>query len=166
MAKKSIDEIVEDKHPTFANMIKEIRSVEELKKTLVIYLRQKEDLVIQKNRDEELQQLKERKAELSKPYTQMISALKKMTNCIYKFGHKFEGELKEKFESNLVDYQLQLSAIKRQKDEDSTLKAVTEAISEINSEFNETINLLQLKCDYVSFIMKERFGIEEAKVEV
>jgi len=30
MAKKTIDEIVEDKNPTFANMIKEMKTKEEL----------------------------------------------------------------------------------------------------------------------------------------
>lgn len=166
MAKKSIDEIVEDKYPTFANMIKDIKSAEEMRKALIIYLRQKEDLLVQKSRDEEIENLKTRKAELSKPYNQMINALKKMMNCIYKFGHKFEGELKQKFEANLVDYQIQLSSIKRQKDEDTTLQAVSEAITELNGEYNESINQLQHKCDYVAFMLKERFDVEVDKVEV
>jgi uncharacterized protein with gpF-like domain len=166
MAKKTIDEIVEEKLPTFANIIKEIRSSEEMKKNLIVYLRQKEDLIIQKNRDDELENLKKRKSEISKPYTQMIGALKKMTNCIYMFGHKFEGELKQKFEENLVEYAIQLSAIKRQKDENDELKAITEAISEINSEYGDTIKVLEMKCDYISFIMKERFDVESTGIEI
>ena len=76
MSKKTIDEIVEEKLPTFANMIKDMRNKEELEGSLIIYLREKEGLIIQKARDEELVQLKERKAKLSKPYNQTISALK------------------------------------------------------------------------------------------
>ena len=37
MAKKTIDEIVEEKLPTFANGIKEIKTAEELEKSLVVY---------------------------------------------------------------------------------------------------------------------------------
>jgi hypothetical protein len=84
MSKKTIDEIVEEKLPTFANMIKDMRNKEELEGSLIIYLREKEGLIIQKARDEELVQLKERKAKLSKPYNQTISALKNMMECIYK----------------------------------------------------------------------------------
>tara|TARA_R100000951_G_scaffold116766_1_gene130587 strand:+ start:24610 stop:25113 length:504 start_codon:yes stop_codon:yes gene_type:complete len=163
MAKKTIDEIVEEKYPTFANMMKDIRLVEELDKTLVIYLRQKESLVIQKARDEELIRLKDLKAELSKPYNQTISALKKMINCIYKFGHKFENDLKEKFESNLVEYQTQLSYIKMRKDADRELELVGEAIADINGDFDPTIKKLEQQCEYITWLKKERFELDEPK---
>lgn len=165
MAKKTIDEIVEDKHPTFANMMKEIRTKDELDKSLIIYLRQKEDLVVQKARDEELIALKEKKAELSKPYNQTIGALKKMMNCIYKFGHKFEDSLKEEFDKNLVNYAKQLAKVKAEKDADKTLLAVTEAIAEINEDYNPTIKTLEQKCEYISWLLKERFDEDIAKVE-
>ena len=54
MSKKTIDEIVEEKMPTFANEIKGMRSKEELEGSLIIYLKEKEGLLIQKARDEEL----------------------------------------------------------------------------------------------------------------
>jgi hypothetical protein len=166
MAKKTIDEIVEEKYPTFTNMIKEMRSIEELNKSLVIYLRQKQDLVIQKARDEELIGLKARKVEVSKPYNQTIGALKKMMDCIYKFGHKFEADLKLEFEKNLVGYARQLSAIKREKDADATLNALTEAIKDINEDFDPTIKTLELKCEYISWFLKERFESDGPKVEI
>ena len=163
MAKKSIDDIVEDKYPTFANMMKDVRSKVELDKNLVVYLRQKEGLIVTKARDEELLRLKDKKAELSKPYNQTIGALKKMINCIYKFGHKFEDDLKEKFESNLVEYQTQLAYIKMRKDEDRELELVDEAITEINSEFDPTIKQLEQKCEYISWLKKERYELDEPK---
>lgn len=166
MAKKSIKEKVEEKLTTFANMIKDMRTREELEKSLVIYLREKEGLVMQKERDEELNRLKARKAELSKPYNQTISAIKKMKNCIYKFGYKFEGELKEQFEKNLVEYEKQLASIEMQKEEDRDLNIISEAIKEINEDYNPTIQTLDLKCKYVSLHLKERFGTEEVKVEL
>lgn len=166
MSKKTIDEIVEEKLPTFANMIKDMKSKEELEGSLIIYLREKEGLVIQKARDEELVQLKERKAKLSKPYNQTISALKNMMECIYKFGHKFEADLKQEFEKNLVAYSRQLSDVKRQKDQDSELTAINEMIKEINEDYDPTIKSLEMKCEYVSFILKERFDVDAPKVEI
>jgi hypothetical protein len=166
MAKKTIDEIVEEKHSTFANAMKEIKNKEELDKALVIYLRQKEDLVIQKARDEELIALTAKKAELSKPYNQTINALKKMMSCIYKFGHRFEAELKSEFEKNLVAYAKQLAQIKAEKEADSSLKAVSEAISDINEDYNPTIKTLEQKCEYISWLLKERFGEDAPKVEI
>lgn len=163
MAKKTVDEIVEEKHPTFANMMKEIRTKEELDKNLVVYLRQKEQVIITKERDEELIKLKEKKAELSKPYNQTISALKKMTNCIYKYGHKFENAMKEQFEKDLVEYSKQLSYLKRRKDEDDDLTIISEAIADINEDYNPTIKLLELKCEYISWLSKERFELDEPK---
>lgn len=165
MSKKTIDEIVEEKMPTFANMIKDMRNKEELEKTLVIYLREKEGLVILKARDKELVDLKERKARLAKPYNQTISALKNMMECIYKFGHKFESELKEEFEKNLIAYARQLSDVKKQKDEDKELNAINELIKEINEDYDPTIKTLELKSEYVSFILKERFNLDVPKVE-
>ena len=164
MAKKTIDEIVEEKLPTFANMIKEMRTVEELNGSLVIYLRQKQDLIIQKSRDEELIALKAKKTELAKPYNQTISALKKMMDCIYKFWHKFEADLKLEFEKNLVGYARQLSAIKREKDEDKTLQAISEGIKDINEDFDPTIKTLEQKCEYISWFLKERFDADGPKV--
>ena len=166
MSKKTIDEVVEEKLPTFANMIKDMRIKEELEASLVIYLREKEGLIIQKTRDEELVQLKERKAKISKPYNQTISALKNMMECIYKFGHKFESDLKQEFERNLVAYARQLSDIKRQKDEDKELAAINEMIKEINEDYDPTIKTLEMKCEYVSFVLKERFNIDAPKVEI
>jgi hypothetical protein len=166
MAKKTIDEIVEEKHSTFANAMKEIKNKEELDKALVIYLRQKEDLVIQKARDEELIALTAKKAELSKPYNQTINALKKMMSCIYKFGHRFEAELKSEFEKNLVAYAKQLAQIKAEKEADSSLKAVSEAILDINEDYNPTIKTLEQKCEYISWLLKERFGEDAPKVEI
>lgn len=168
MGKKTIDEIVEEKYPTFANQIKDIKSSETLEKTLILYLRQKEDLTLQKERDEELINLKKLKAELSKPYDQTINALKKMSQCIYKFGYKFEGGLKEEFESQLVLYARQLSHVKAQKEENEKLKNVSELIKQINEDYNPTIALLGLKCEYVSYILKVRFGgdDEPKKVEI
>jgi hypothetical protein len=163
MAKKSIKDIIEEKHPTFANMIKDVKSKEELDKNFIIYLRQKEDLIIQKARDEELVKLKAKKAELSKPYNQTISALKKMTNCIYKFGHKFEAEMREQFEKDLIEYAKQLSYIKMKKEEDRELQLVSEAITDINGDYDPTIKLLELKCEYISLFGKERFGLDEPK---
>jgi hypothetical protein len=165
MSKKTIDEIVEEKMPTFANMIKDMRNKEELEKTLVIYLREKEGLVILKSRDKELVDLKERKAKLAKPYNQTISALKNMMECIYKFGHKFESELKEEFEKNLIAYARQLSDVKKQKDEDKELNAINELIKEINEDYDPTIKALELKSEYVSFVLKERFNLDVPKVE-
>lgn len=168
MSKKSIDEIVEEKYPTFANMIKDIKSIEELNKTLIIYLREKEQLIITKERDEELNKLKSLKTEAAKPYNQTIAALKKMTSCIYKFGHKFEAELKEEFEKNLVLYARQLSHVKSQKDDDENLNALSEMIKQINEDYNPTITLLELKGEYVSYIIKTRFlgGEDGPKVEI
>lgn len=166
MAKKTIDEIVEEKLPTFANMMKDIKSTEELNKTLVVYLRQKEQLIITKARDEDLIRLKEKKAERSKPYNQTISALKKMSECIYKFGHKFEEELKDEFEKNLVAYARQLSSVKAEKDADEELNALTEAIKEINDDYNPAIKTLELKCEYISFLLSVRFGADKPQVEI
>jgi hypothetical protein len=166
MAKKTIDEIVEEKHPTFANAIKEIKNKEELDKALIIYLRQKQDLIVQKARDEELIALTAKKAELAKPYNQTINALKKMMDCIYKFGHKFEAELKSEFEKNLVAYAKQLAQIKAEKDADKSLKAVSEAIADINEDYNPTIRILEQKCEYVSWYLKERFDDNAPKVEI
>lgn len=160
---KSIDEIVESKHPTFANIIKDMKSVDELNKNLIVYLRQKEDLVIKKARDPELNKLKVKKAELAKPYNQTITALNKMTNCIYKFGHKFEAELKTEFEKNLVLYAKQLSHVKYQKDNDRELVAVGSLISDINEDYNPTIKLLELKAGYITWYIKVRFGTDEVK---
>jgi uncharacterized protein involved in tolerance to divalent cations len=166
MAKKTIDEVVEEKMPTFANMIKDMRSKDELEGSLVIYLREKEGLLIQKARDEELSQLKERKSKLAKPYNQTISALKNMMECIYKFGYKFEADLKDEFEKNLVAYARQLSDVKRQKDEDKELNAINEMIKEINEDYDPTIKALEMKCEYVSFVLKERFSVDVPQVEV
>lgn len=166
MAKKSLKEKVEEKLPQFANMIKDMRSKEELEKSLIIYLREKEGLVMAKERDEELNKLKAKKTELSKPYNQTISAIKKMKNCIYKFGYKFEGELREQFEKNLVEYEKQLSSIEFQKQEDRELNSISELITQINEGYNPTIQTLDLKCKYVSLHIKERFGTEEVKVEL
>lgn len=165
MAKKTIDEVVEEKHPTFANAMKDMKTKDELEKSLVVYLRQKEELIIQKARDEELIGLKERKAELSKPYNQTITALKQMQNCIYKFGHKFQEELKKEFEKNLVGYARQLADVKRQKDADENLRMVSDAIADINEDYNPTIKTLELKCEYVSWLLKERFDSEAPAVE-
>lgn len=166
MSKKTIDEIVEEKMPTFANMIKDMKNKDELEKTLIIYLREKEALIIQKNRDEELIQLKERKSKISKPYNQTISALKNMMECIYKFGHKFEAGLKDEFEKNLVAYSRQLSDVKLQKDKDKELNAINEMIKEINEDYDPTIKTLELKSEYVSLMLKERFGVDAPKVEI
>jgi RNA processing factor Prp31 len=166
MSKKNIDEIVEEKLPTFANMVKDMKSKEELEGSLIIYLREKEGLIIQKTRDEELVQLKERKTKLSKPYNQTINALKNMMECIYKFGHKFEDGLKQEFEKNLVAYARQLSDVKRQKNEDKELNAIGEMIKEINEDYDPTIKTLEMKCEYVSFVLKERFSVDVPQVEV
>jgi methyl-accepting chemotaxis protein len=166
MAKKNVVDIVEDKNPTFANMIKDIRDQKELEKSLVYYLREKEKLLIAKARDEDLTKLKEKKGELSKPYNQTITALKNMITCIYKFGHRFENELKEEFEKNLVQYNKQLSYIKSQKDENEELQSVTEAINEINEDY-KTIKDLELKCEYIAHIIKERYDLDEPeKIEI
>jgi len=166
MAKKSIDEIVEEKLPTFANIIKEMKSTEELEKNLIVYLREKEGLVMQKARDERIIKLSKKKTELSRPYTQTISALKKMTECVYKFGHKFEHELRAEFEKNLIGYARQLSHVKAEKDADETLEAVSDALKDCNDEYNPAIKMLELKCEYISFMLKERFGANEPKVEI
>lgn len=167
MSKKSIKEKVEEKLSTFANMVKDMRTKEELESSLVIYLREKEGLVMRKERDQELNKLKEKKAELSKPYNQTISAIKKMKNCIYKFGYKFEGELKEQFEKNLVLYEQQLSSVEAQKEEDRELEAVSETIKQINEDYNPTIQTLDLKCKYIALVLKEKYSTEEeAKVEL
>lgn len=166
MSKKTIDEIVEEKMPTFANEIKSMRSKEELEGSLIIYLKEKEGLMIQKARDEELVQLKERKAKLSKPYNQTISALKNMMECVYKFGRSFENDLKEEFEKNLVAYARQLSEVKRQKDQDTELNAINDMIKEINEDYDPTIKSLEMRCEYVSFVLKERFDLDAPKVEI
>jgi uncharacterized protein with gpF-like domain len=167
MAKKTIEEIMEDKNPTFVNMVKDMRTKKELEDAMVIYLRQKEDLSIKKERDEGLNALKLKKTELSKPYNQTISALKKMINCIYKFGHSFQDDLRLEFEKNLILYNKQLSYIKGQKDEDSGLNAVTEAIKDINDDYNPSINELGLKADYLAYILKVKFDMGEIEeVEV
>lgn len=165
MSKKTINEIVEEKNPTFANAMKEIRTKKELEEALVIYLRQKEDLIIQKSRDEELTALNLKKSELSKPYNQTINALKKMMSCIYKFGYKFEAELKAEFEKNLVAYAKQLAQVKAEKESDETLKAISEAISDINEDYNPTIKALEQKCEYISWLMKQKFEEESFKVD-
>lgn len=166
MSKKTIADIVEEKLATFANMMKDIKTTDELNKTLIVYLRQKEEVIIAKARDEELNKLKEKKAELSKPYNQTIGALKKMSECIYKFGHKFEEGLKIEFEKNLVAYARQLSGVKAEKDADEELNALSDAIKEINEDYNPTIKTLEMKCEYISYLLKERFGSESPKVEI
>lgn len=166
MAKKSLKEKVEEKHPDFANMIKDMRNRSELEKSLVVYLRQKEGLVIQKERDEELNKLKAKKAELSKPYNQTISAIKKMKNCIYKFGYKFEGDLREQFEKNLVEYEKQLASVEFQKQQDEKINALSDLINQINEDYNPTIQVLDMKCKYVSLYIKEKFGTEDVRLEM
>lgn len=167
MGKKTIEEKVEEKYSTFANMIKDMSTKKELEDNLIIYLRQKEGLIIQKERDEELNRLKVKKAELAKPYNQTISALKKMMNCIYKFGYKFENDLRVEFEKNLTQYAKQLADIKRSKDEDNELNAVAECIKEINEDYNPAIQALEMKCEYISFHIKNRFELgQETKVEI
>jgi hypothetical protein len=166
MSKKSFKEKVEEKIPHFTNMIKDMRTKEELEKSLIIYLREKEGLVMAKERDEELKKLKAKKTELSKPYNQTISAIKKMKNCIYKFGYKFEGELREQFEKNLVEYERQLASVEMQKEEDQELNAISETIKEINEDYNPTIQVLDMKCKYTSLYIKEKFGSEEVQVEL
>lgn len=166
MAKKSVKEKVEEKLPTFANMIKDMKSKEEVEKSLIIYLREKEKLVIAKERDEELNRLKAKKTELSKPYNQTISAIKKMKSCIYKFGYKFEGELKDQFEKNLIEYEKQLALVELEKEEDEELSSVSETIKEINEDYNPSIQELDMKCKYVSLYLKERFMTEEIKIEL
>lgn len=166
MSKKSLKEKVEEKLPYFTNMIKDMRSKEELEKSLILYLREKEGLVMAKERDEELVKLKTRKAELSKPYNQTISALKKMKSCIFKFGHKFEGELREQFEKNLVEYERQLASVEFQKKEHEELNAISDLINQINEDYNPTIQELDLKCKYVSLYIKEKFGTEDVSLEL
>ena len=166
MAKKTIDEIVEEKYTTFANMMKDIKTSEELNKNFVVYLRQKEQTIITKARDEELIRLKAKQAEISKPYTQTLSALKKMSEAIYKFGHKFEDSLKEEFEKSLVGYARQSAFVKAEKEEDEELNAIKETIKEINEDYNPTIQALTLKCDYISFLLRTRFTTDAPKVEI
>lgn len=157
MAKKSIVDIVEEKLTTFANMVKDVKSRDEMEKMLVMYLRQKEDLITQKNKDEELNNLKQKKAELAKPYNDTIRALKNMTNCIYQFGHKFENELRKEFEANLLQYAKQLIDVKVAMDDDAELHAVSEAIKDINEDYNPTIKVLEQKSEYIAIMLKERF---------
>ena len=76
MAKKSIEDVVEEKLPTFANMIKDIKTKDELTKTLIVYIRQKEEIMVKVAKDEELIKLKAKQSELAKPYNQTINALK------------------------------------------------------------------------------------------
>ena len=165
MSKEKIKEKVEKKLPYFVSMVKEMRTKKELEDSLIIYLREKEGLNMQKERDDKLKALKDKKAELSKPYNQTISAIKKMKNCIYKFGYKFEGELREEFEKNLMIYEKQLSSIEMQKQENEELKAISELISEINEDYNPTIQDLDLKCKYISIAIRERFEEDTPKVD-
>lgn len=165
MSKEKIKEKVEKKLPYFVSMVKEMRTKKELEDSLIIYLREKEGLNMQKERDDKLKALKDKKAELSKPYNQTISAIKKMKNCIYKFGYKFEGELREEFEKNLMIYEKQLSSIEMQKQENEELKAISELISEINEDYNPTIQDLDLKCKYISIEIRERFEEDTPKVD-
>ena len=162
---KKLQDVVEEKYPVFANSMKDMKTKDELEAALIIYLRQKEDLIVKKSRDEMLNGLKERKAELSKPYNQVISALKKMQNCIYKFGHKFDGSLKEEFDKNLVGYARQLADVKRRKEADKDLVAVSEEIAEINEDYNPSIKQLEMKSDYISWLLKERFDSNAPEVE-
>jgi hypothetical protein len=166
MAKKTLKEKVEEKLPHFVGMIKDMKTKQELEDSLIIYIRQKEDLVIAKERDEELNQLKAKKTELSKPYNQLISTIKKMKNYVYKFGHKFEDELKKEFEKSLIQYEKQLALLELQKEEDHELSSVSEIIKEINGDYNPAIQELDMKCKYVSLYIKERFMTEEVKVEL
>ena len=166
MSKKNIKEIIEEKNPDFACMISDITSKEELDKTLVLYLREKEKLLIAKERDDELQALKIKKSEISKPYNQTISALKKMQSCVYKFGYKFENDLKSEFEKNLLAYARQLAKIKREKEENTELQTINELIKEINDDYNPTIKELEMKCEYISWFLKERFDEDAPKVEI
>ena len=89
-----------------------------------------------------------------------------MQGCIYMFGNKFEAELKAEFEKNLVAYARQLSAIKREKAADNDLNILTEAITDINEDYNPTIKQLELKCEYIAWFIKERFDVDEPKVEI
>jgi len=166
MSKKSLKEKVEEKFPQFANMIKDMRAQKELEDSLVIYMREKQGLVMAKERDEELTKLKIKKAELSKAYNQTISAIKKMKHCIYKFGYKFEGELREQFEKNLIEYERQLASVEFQKQEDEELNAISDLIKQINEDYNPTIQVLDMKCKYISFYIKEKFGTEDIRVEL
>lgn len=163
---KSIKEKVEQKLPHFVSMVKEMRTKKELEDSLILYLREKEGLNMQKERDDKLKELKTKKAELSKPYNQTISAIKKMKNCIYKFGYKFEGELREQFEKNLIIYEKQLSSVEIQKKEDEQLKVISEMISEINEDYNPSIQELDMRCKYLSLELKERFDLEDVKIEL
>ena len=166
MSKKSLKEKVEEKFPQFANMVKDMRAQKELEDSLVIYMREKQGLVMAKERDEELTKLKIKKAELSKAYNQTISAIKKMKHCIYKFGYKFEGELREQFEKNLIEYERQLASVEFQKQEDEELNAISDLIKQINEGYNPTIQVLDMKCKYISFYIKEKFGTEDIRVEL
>jgi hypothetical protein len=166
MSKKSLKEKVEEKFPQFANMVKDMRAQKELEDSLVIYMREKQGLVMAKERDEELTKLKIKKAELSKAYNQTISAIKKMKHCIYKFGYKFEGELREQFEKNLIEYERQLASVEFQKQEDEELNAISDLIKQINEDYNPTIQVLDMKCKYISFYIKEKFGTEDIRVEL
>jgi hypothetical protein len=77
MSKKSFKEKVEEKIPHFTNMIKDMRTKEELEKSLIIYLREKEGLVMAKERDKELNKLKAKKTELQNHITRLFLLLKK-----------------------------------------------------------------------------------------
>lgn len=152
---------MEDKNSTFVNIVKDMKGKEELERNMIVLLRQKEELVVKKERDEMLNQLKKKKAELSKPYNETISALKKMINCVYKFGHKFEGDMKEQFEKNLILYNKQLAYMKSKKEEDESLEAVNEAIKEINQDYNSSISELTMKTEYLAYILKVKYDMGE-----
>jgi uncharacterized protein with gpF-like domain len=158
---KTIEEKMEEKNPTFVNIVKDMRGKEELEKNMIVFLRQKEELVVKKERDEMLNKLKKKKTELSKPYNETIGALKKMINCIYKYGHKFEGDMKNQFEKNLILYNKQLAYWKAKKEEDESLEAVNEAIKEINQDYNGSINELVMKCEYLAYILKVKYDMGE-----
>ena len=63
-------------------------------------------------------------------------------------------------------YARQLSEVKRQKDEDTELNAINDMIKEINEDYDPTIKSLEMRCEYVSFVLKERFNLDAPKLEI
>ena len=54
----------------------------------------------------------------------------------------------------------------KEKDEDEEFNAIADAIADINEDYNPTISRLEMKCEYVSYMLKERFDADAPRVEI
>ena len=159
MAKKSIEDKVLDKYPTFYDLVQPM-SKQELESNLLLYAKKREQITAHKANLQELKDLKARQSKVAKPYNEMINALKKMNSCIHQFADRFDPELKKEMEGNLLTYEKQMQRIMAKKEECRELNAIKEMISEINSDYSDSIAEFKDKCAYLDYVLRERYGDE------